>query len=369
MTSVEQAFLEIIQISVGVRDCMSRTLSGDEWLQLYRLANKQSLAGVCFAGIQKFTEVSPETYETLVSHWGIPETVYLEWMGVAATIQLKCQQHEAVIAKLSRSYDQEGIGMMLLKGYGLSRYYPAPELRNSSDIDVYLFDKNGSENAVWKRGDEAMERRFQVAVSKDSEHHTKFRLDGIMVENHYDFVNTRIRRSSKELETTFKLLAKDHANCMEVGGQKVYLPSDKLNALFLLRHSAVHFASEGITMRIVLDWGLFVCGTQALDWAWLWKMAEDQNMHRFLMCLNLICVENLGLDSSRFEVRHQDERLKSRVLEEIMHGIDLVPDASAWQRTVRWWKHRWKHRICYSDSMLSSFLYSVKANLQGVSVK
>ena len=67
-------------------------------------------------------------------------------------------------------------------------------------------------------------------------------------------------------------------------------------------------------------------------------------------------------------MRYVDQPLKARVLKEIMNGTDLVPGATAWERTKRWWKHRWKHEICYSDSMLSSFVYSVRANLKGVSI-
>ncbi|MGN1261303.1 MAG: nucleotidyltransferase family protein, partial [Alloprevotella sp.] len=227
---------------------------------------------------------------------------------------------------------------------------------------VYLFGD-------WKKADDAISEELGVTVCNDSEHHTKFTIDDITVENHYDFVNTRIRRSSQKLELVFKELAQDKTNVIDVRGQKVYLPSDKLNAIFLLRHCAGHFASEGITMRNVLDWGLFVQSTKDLDWEWLWQMAKEYNMHRFLACLNMICVEDLGLNGLKFNMQYVDQQLKARVLKEIMNGTDLVPEASAWERTKSWWKHRWKHEICYSDSMLSSFVYSVRANLTGVSIE
>lgn len=349
---MNETFYELIQVALGVRPCLSRTPYETEWGELYTIAKKQSMIGVCFAGVQKLQVQQQEP----------PEMLYLTWMGMAAKIQQKWEQHEAFIGRLAGFYEKHGIDMMLLKGYGLSLNYREAKLRNPGDVDVYLFGD-------WKKADDAVRSELRVEVRNDSEHHTKFEIDGISVENHYDFVNTRIRRSSQKLEKVFKELAQDKTNVIDVRGQKVILPSDKLNAIFLLRHCAGHFASEGITMRNVLDWGLFVQSAKDLDWDWLWQLAKEYNMHRFLACLDAICIEEIGLDATKFVLQEYDSKLKYRVLKEIMQGTDLVPNASAWERTKRWWQHRWKHEICYSDSMLSSFVYSVRANLTGVSIE
>lgn len=355
--TMNETFYELIQVALGVRPCLTRTPNETEWGELYKIAKNQSLVGVCFAGVQKLLTQKREP----------PEMLYFTWMGMAAKIQQKWEQHEAFIGRLAGFYEKHGIDMMLLKGYGLSLNYPESKLRNPGDVDVYLFGD-------WKKADDAVRQELGVEVRNDSEHHTKFEIDGILVENHYDFVNTRIRRSSQNLERVFKELAQDKTNVIDVCGQRVILPSDKLNAIFLLRHCAGHFASEGITMRNVLDWGLFVQSAKDLDWEWLWQLAKEYNMHKFLACLNMICVGELGLsieirgeslETSSDEIR----RLKASVLNEIKNGTDLVPGASTWERTKRWWQHRWKHEICYSDSILSSFVYSVRANLSGVSIE
>lgn len=385
MTDTNNLFFELIQIALGMRTCLSRQPSAGEWAELYAIAKKQGLVGVCFAGVQRLVDPEKEDY------CGMNELQYLTWMGMAAKIQQKWEQHEAFIGRLAGFYEKHGIDMMLLKGYGLSLNYHTNsnlnsnsdlcKLRNPGDVDVYLsygvseFQKVSKVSVpAWKKADDAVRQELGVEVRNDSEHHTKFEIDGISVENHYDFVNTRIRRSSQKLERVFKELAQDKTNVIDVCGQRVILPSDKLNAIFLLRHCAGHFASEGITMRNVLDWGLFVQSAKDLDWEWLWQLAKEYNMHKFLACLNMICVGELGLsieirgeslETSSDEIR----RLKASVLNEIKNGTDLVPGASTWERTKRWWQHRWKHEICYSDSILSSFVYSVRANLTGVSIE
>lgn len=76
-------FFELIQVALGVRHCLSHTPSADEWGELYNIAKKQSLVGICFAGVQKLVNQQQEP----------PEMLYLTWMGMAAKIQ---QRNEVV---------------------------------------------------------------------------------------------------------------------------------------------------------------------------------------------------------------------------------------------------------------------------------
>ena len=53
---MNELFFELIQIAIGSRVCLSHTPSAEEWKQLYEMAKKQSLVGVCFAAVQKLVE-------------------------------------------------------------------------------------------------------------------------------------------------------------------------------------------------------------------------------------------------------------------------------------------------------------------------
>lgn len=91
------------------------------------------------------------------------------------------------------------------------------------------------------------------------------------------------------------------------------------NALFLLRHAAVHFAAINIGLRHVLDWYVFVeRNAGRIDWKELCALAREANMDRFLECLNAICAEDLGLDASLLPPSACDPKLKERVLNEIL---------------------------------------------------
>ena len=84
---------------------------------------------------------------------------------------------------------------------------------------------------------------------------------------------------------------------MEVYGERVYLPSADLHALFLMKHMVSHFAAAEISLRQVLDWVFFVeKHGKEIDWEWLEGLLEKYHIKDFYNCINAICVEALGFD-------------------------------------------------------------------------
>lgn len=360
MTQEQTIMLRLLRLGIGKADAVQGDAAmledgAVDWKTMMQASINHGIMTLCCDGYGKVKELFH------ISETGIEspalEDNRMEWIGYTFVLESSYINYRAIIAQLAKFYAKRGIDMMLLKGYGLSLHYPIPSHRPTGDIDVFLFGK-------WREGDEAI-RKKGIKIKIDSEHHTTFKIGGVTVENHYDFVNTRIRRSSRLLEKEFKALAMNgERQQIDINGVTVFVPTPNLNALFLLRHTAGHFASEGIKLRNVLDWAFFVEKQGTLvDWNRLWQLAKEYNMHRFLECLNAICVEDLGFANELFPHKDCDKSLKTRVLEEILAGPDIKKDASAWLRTKRWWQHRWKHEICYSDSMFSSFITSITANI------
>lgn len=53
---IEQLFFELIRVALGNAVSLSHKPSDKEWQQLYGMAKKQSLVGICFAAIQRLQE-------------------------------------------------------------------------------------------------------------------------------------------------------------------------------------------------------------------------------------------------------------------------------------------------------------------------
>ena len=133
-------FIDIIRVSIGNQICLSHTPSASEWGELYAMAKKQSLVGVCFAGVQRLAS----------QYQAPPEKLYLKWMGMAAKIQ---QRNEAIgkqCADLPKRLSDAGLRSSILKGQGVDQLYPSVlrNLRQPGDIDVWV---DGDRDEVFKR--------------------------------------------------------------------------------------------------------------------------------------------------------------------------------------------------------------------------
>ena len=99
---INHLFFELIRVAIGMQDTLSRVPSTQEWKQLYDMAMKQSLLGICFAGVQKVMDSENEDY------CGMPEMLYLTWMGMAAKIQQRNevinQQYMCLVLKCYLEY-------------------------------------------------------------------------------------------------------------------------------------------------------------------------------------------------------------------------------------------------------------------------
>ena len=49
--NIEKLFVQLLKVSIGMQACLSHTPTADEWGELYAMAKKQSLVGICFAGV------------------------------------------------------------------------------------------------------------------------------------------------------------------------------------------------------------------------------------------------------------------------------------------------------------------------------
>lgn len=262
--------------------------------------------------------------------------------------------------------------MMLLKGYGLSLNYPIPSHRPLGDIDIYLWD-------LWRYADQMVEQKLGIAVDHSHHHHSVFHFEGQMVENHYDFINVHSHRSNKRVEKLFKSLADDKCKAVShhlPNGKQIYFPSPDLNAVYVSRHNACHFASEQMNLRQLLDWVLFVDKhNDKVDWSMFWKEVEKMGMTKFVLCMNAIAVKELGFDECIFHTPEgyrtfatDSSVLVGRMLNDILYPEFDEKSGSGvvryiWSRTRRWWHNRWKHKMVYSDNLLSTFLVQIRSHL------
>lgn len=325
-----------------------------DWATVVEFASAQKVAAIALDGYSKLFEAGMVTVD-------MDKSLKKQWIGqVIQSYEWKYPTYRATIGHLASVYARHGIRMMVLKGYGLSLNYPVPMHRPCGDVDFWNFGE-------YERADKVLEDEIGIRIDRSHHHHTTFHFEGQFFENHYDFVNVHSHPSSKRVEARLKGLVPIGEEAVEIDGQPIFLPSPDFNALFLLRHTAAHFAASKMSLRQVLDWATFVQKYHGrIDWKGLEAFVESVGMMPFYQILNGICVDYLGFSVEDFPAgRHSAE---ARVMDDVLcpEFTDPCPISvlSQWLwRYRRWRRGAWKQKLVYPESMLLTFFVQMKSHL------
>jgi len=352
---LKDTFLQLVRLGIGTSRNVK--ISNDiDWVAVKALADAQGLTAIVLDGLNEVLKA-----KSPISN--LKPQFKLQWIGeVMQNYEVRHQEYEKAISSLAGFYNSHGFKMMVLKGYACSLDWPKPNHRPCGDIDIWQFGKQ-------KEADLTLAKKMDLKIDDSHEHHTIFDWQGFMVENHYDFIDVHHRKSSPELERIFKELGLDESYVIDVNGEKVYLPSPNLHALFLLRHMMEHFASTELTIRQLLDWAFFVKNHgKDVDWKWLERYLDEFGMTPAYNIFNAICVEDLGFDALSFPTGIVDASIKERVLYDILKPEFVGEEPRRLLLRVifkfrRWKANGWKNEICFKESMWSAFWSGVWGHL------
>lgn len=343
-------FINLVRLGIGHSELFRS--QNVEWKSIEALAERQGLSAVIVDGVERM----PERMRP-------PKELLLQWIGeTLQDYEYRYELYRKAIAKLAAFYNSHGFKMMILKGYACGLNWPKSEHRPYGDIDIWLFGRQ-------KEADAVLAKEKGIEIDNSHHHHTVFEWRDFAVENHYDLINVYHHKSNVELEKIFKELGKDDTHTADVQGEKVYLPSPNLHALFLIKHTMTDFAAFFMTLRQLLDWAFFVeKHTEEIDWKWLMKVMEKYHMKEFFNTINAICVDDLGFDACIFPNVQYNPFLKEKILSDILYP-KFEREGPHWlvprlvYRCRRWKGNAWKHEMCYNESMWSAFWSGVWARI------
>lgn len=314
---MKSIFYELIRVSIGIQDNLSRIPSESEWGMLYKMAEMQSLVGVCFAAIQRLGANSDEGYARI----GISKMQYFTWMGMAAKIQQRNERVNQQCGELQERLAADGLRSCILKGQGVASLYSEylRELRQSGDIDV-LVDCNRKDSLVYLRGI-GMED-----LAWDYVHiHPRFFYD-TEVEWHYRVSVDRNLWTSYKLQKFFAR-EKEEFFCGKSNfiGCSLVVPSNWMNLFYLLQHAYRHIFSEGLGLRQVMDL-YFAFKTLNLsneETTRLQKAVRDFGMVKFVTGLMWVLSHVFGLSINEWCPWTPNKREGEFLLDDIMQSGNM----------------------------------------------
>lgn len=237
---MDPLFFEILQVSVGHRNSLSRCPSSQEWLSLFETAKNHTVIGIAFYGVQHLPKEQITT---------LPTQLKMQWLGIAAQIQKRNEVMNSCTSKLQKQLVKDGIRCCVLKGQGVAAMYGSElaSLRQSGDIDLYV--------------DCSREGILKYLSGKDIKYgnwdflhiDAKF-FENIEVEVHYRPSLMRNIISNYHFQK-FIGVNKDSffKGSIKIGENRLTIPVTWLGVFYLLHHTFRHMLTEGVGLRQVMD--------------------------------------------------------------------------------------------------------------------
>lgn len=330
-------------------------LTEKQWVQLKALADQQGISVIALDGLNSLCQI----YGQEGVSWKCDKVWWkkfiLDWTGQMMVVERKNHQQFAVMNDMADKWAEAGCRVMIMKGQANGTMYPVPEHRSPGDIDCYLFEH-------YARGNE-IARQLDAKVDESWYKHSVISYNGETFENHQFFVHTRDGKRGKRLEKELEKALNVSTFSFLPLTSSILMPPVQWNAMFLTYHACAHFLSEGLRLKQVLDWAMFLKANQnIIDWLALNEFCERHHLRRFMDAMTTIAVYYLGIevaDPASATTSPYAERILSSALydDDYVFGSGEGGWHNRWHLVKNLFRYRWKYEDIYETSPWKQLWY------------
>lgn len=320
-------------------------LTADKWVRIGDLARKQGVSGILLDGVDKLETTRYGLTRKLTA------AQKLEWIGEVLQIEQRNRQQVVVMNDLACKWKRQGCRVMVMKGQANGGFYSKPEHRNPGDIDCYLFEN-------YARGND-IARQEGANVDESWYKHSVINYKGETFENHQYFVHTRDGKRGKRLNQELVEQLKDKSEEIRViPGTVVEMPPVQWTAMFLTYHACAHFISEGMRLKQILDWVMFLNVHQSdVNWGAFYAFCDRNHLRVFADAMNTIAVKYLGIKVKSENFGFKESPYADKIMHSTLYDEDYVYNSgkSGWANRLHIVKnmfyYRWKYEEIYQTSV------------------
>lgn len=289
MTISQKQFMALLRAGLWGKEADAELFrDGVDWKTVFSLAKQQSVLAL----VANVVLNDSALVETLPA--GMKERLKAFVLVNLSTHSMLNNTLVQVVSTLNGS----GIDSVLLKGQGIARNYPVPELRACGDIDIYVGQENYLKAcdvlgavASWREDGEPMEntKHYDIRIGKTT------------VEIHrFSDVN-----ASKRLDRIYQGYSDEGLSrglrVLDFAGTQVNTPADDFNAFYIFNHLWHHFATSGVGLRQFCDWMLFLHNHKdGIDLVKLRQIIVDMDLMRPWQAFGCVLVDVLGMPADEF---------------------------------------------------------------------
>lgn len=338
--------LSFLRYSLGLSqefEGASRALAYEEWVELFKFAKEQRLAGLFYSGMQKL----PPQFKP-------PQKLALRWTVDAESIRGRNAKVNEAAAALTLKFNEVGCRAFMLKGPANALYYPEPHLRQPGDIDFFI--AGGKELVLNKIREASLPEVFHL-----SSHHASFMFDGVEVEVHFvateaysPWKNAALQKFlSEELATTEGSPTKSPNINIPSQLPQGFRTSSMAYALAMqLSHIKQHFFKDGVGLRQLIDYNQLLLASSEEERRKVSAVLKRTGLYRIAGAVVWVLQQTLHLNEKYF-ICVPDSRRGKRLLSVIMEGGNFGWYAEDYIQPVfsRWIKDRVRtHRLISFDA-------------------
>lgn len=217
--------------------------------------------------------------------------------------------------KLHRQLSALNVPYTILKGAASAAYYADPLSRAMGDVDFYVAEANFEQMIEWFRAQE-----YEVS-HLDHDCHVVLKKDRLHMEMHrvpagvpHGEVGERILSYLSDLDVAARLLENGAVSCL--------CPSPFHHGLVMLMHLQHHILAEGVGLRHLCDWAVFVNSFEGNAFAELFEARlKSVGLWRLAQLLSLASVQFLGMPEQPWiRSQPQDEEIAADLMQDFLSG-------------------------------------------------
>lgn len=190
-----------------------------------------------------------------------------------------------VVKKIGGWLAEDGLQTTILKGFSLSALYPNSNLREFSDIDIFSGKDYDAVNSCFAK--------HGIEVDSVDGHHAYLNVDGVSVEHHFAFHNTKVKNGLVGPEEALQRLVVLDSKQTSIPG--INFPNAAFTALFVGWHAYEHFLQEKIQLRHIIDWTLSLIQLNETEAEIVSKVKNNTKWGQFIDVLTAIALHQLHL--------------------------------------------------------------------------
>lgn len=272
---MKELFIELLQITVGTRDSLSRVPSGLEWQTLYDEGRRQAVDSIILVGLER-----------LPKNQLPPKALLLQWIGTGELLKQHNQLLNKACIELQSVFSNNGYRSCILKGQGNALLYTNPLCRQYGDIDIWV-DGDRDEILSFLRKNGQVGHVDIKHCDWDIFQETPVEVHFIPTWFYNPFINKKLLRwldNQKSIQ---------FENESELGFTK---PTIVFNLVYVLIHIYRHLFDEGVGIRQLMDYFYVIQHSTIEERQEAMGVLDTFRMNRFVCAVMYVMQEVFKLE-------------------------------------------------------------------------